>query len=196
MLFWSQLTNQTPFFMRLILFVIFIGISLLLHSCTKVDNTSKYITANSTSVETSLSEEDRLTVANPDGTYGNPLQLNKAMSIKDVLANAQSLEGQRVQVVAKIQESCLKRGCWVNLEQDGEEMKVKVEDGFIVFPKSSVGRTGIFEGLLERIEMDLEQTKKYFAHEAEEKALPFDPETITEPQILWRIKGDAAKIGQ
>jgi hypothetical protein len=116
------------------------------------------------------------------------------MALADVLAQAEQLEGQRVQVKATIKESCPKRGCWVNLADGEAEMKVKVVDGEIVFPKSSVGYEGVFEGIVERMEMDLEQTRKHLAHEAEETGREFDPESVTEPMTIWRIKGDAAKI--
>lgn len=144
--------------------------------------------------DTTMTEADRLAYEDPTGIYGEDLQLEESISLADVLAKAEELEGQRVQVKATIKESCPKRGCWVNLEQGDTEMKVKVVDGEIVFPKSSVGREGIFEGVVERMEMDLEQTRKHFAHEAEETGQEFDPESITEPMTIWRIKGSAARI--
>lgn len=180
--------------MRYVLLAVFIGLTLLISSCAKSEKAAETSVNQAVEQSEELTEAERLALENPAGNYGNDLSLTEAMTIEDILGNAESIEGQRVQVVATIKESCPKRGCWVNLEQDGKEMKVKVEDGFIVFPKSSVGKTGIFEGIVERMEMDLEQTRKHFAHEAEETGREFDPESITEPMTMWRIKGDAAKI--
>lgn len=145
-------------------------------------------------IDTAIAESERLAAENPEGLYGADLSLEESTSIDALLANAASLEGQRVQVKATIKESCPKRGCWVNLEQDGKEIKVKVTDGDIVFPKSSVGTMVTVEGVVEKMDMDLEQTRKHLAHEAEETGREFDPESVTEPMVMWRIKGDAAKI--
>ncbi|MDV7393101.1 DUF4920 domain-containing protein, partial [Arthrospira platensis SPKY1] len=137
-------------------------------------------------IDTSIDEKTRLAAENPVGLYGNAFSVNEALSVEEVLARASELEGQRVQVKAMIKESCPMRGCWVNVEQAGAEIKVKVQDGFIVFPKSSVGHTGVFEGVVEKIEMNLEQTKKHLAHLAEERGEAFDPETVTEAMSYWR----------
>lgn len=145
-------------------------------------------------IDTSIAEADRLEAASPEGLYGADLTLAEATTIETLLANAESLEGQRVQVKATIKESCPKRGCWVNLEQDGKEIKVKVTDGEIVFPKSSVGYVAMVEGVVEKMDLDLEATKKHLAHEAEETGREFDEASVTEPMVIWRIKGDAAKI--
>lgn len=145
-------------------------------------------------IDTTIAESERLAAENPEGLYGADLSLSESMAISELLANAASLEGQRVQVKATIKESCPKRGCWVNLEQDGKEIKVKVTDGDIVFPTSSVGSIATIEGVVEKMDMDLEATRKHLAHEAEETGREFDTASVTEPMVIWRIKGDAAKI--
>src|SRR5262245_55657032 len=88
-----------------------------------------------------------------DTKLGQPLTLKSSTPIKDVLSSPDQYAGKTVQVKGKITEVCEMMGCWTNLADDsGKMIKIKVNDGEIVFPKDAVGKTAIAEGTLKKIE--------------------------------------------
>ena len=103
--------------------------------------------------------------------------------------------GQVVQVKGKITEVCLKMGCWMALTgKDGAMIRVKVNDGDIVFPKSAIGKTGIAEGKLEKFELTRQQAIARARHEAEEQGRQFDPKSVPAGATAYQISGTGSVI--
>ena len=75
-----------------------------------------------------------------------------------------------------------------------KEIRIKVEDGVIVFPAKAKGKHAIAEGVLGKIEMSLEQTVQYGKHLAEEQGKEFHSETVKEPLSYFQIQGSGAVI--
>jgi len=112
---------------------------------------------------------------------------------------ADNLEQQRpqgVQVRGRASEVCLAMGCWMTVvDPVGERtIRVKVNDGEIVFPKSAVGKLAIVEGKLTRLELTREQATAQARHEAEEQGRKFDPKSIKKGVTLYMIEGAGAVI--
>ena len=98
-------------------------------------------------------------IAGAATTLGRPLILSQPQPLRDVLANPDSLVGKAVQVKGKVTEVCQMAGCWMalaDLETAGI-LRVKVNDGDIVFPKEGVGRVAIAEGTLAKLTLTKEQ---------------------------------------
>ena len=91
---------------------------------------------------------------------------------------------------------CPKRGCWIKLASDREyeSLLFKVQDGVIVFPMSMKGKYAVADGVARKVELDLEQSRRYLAHKAEEKGEAFDPATVTEPISYIRLDGVGALV--
>jgi hypothetical protein len=81
-------------------------------------------------------------------------------------------------------------------ERDGgARMRVKVDDGVIVFPVDAKGKTAVAEGTLEAINMSREQYVGWLQHLAEERGQPFDPKTVGEgPFKIYQLRGTGARI--
>jgi len=126
---------------------------------------------------------------------GAPLQIEKPVAIATVLARADEYVGRRIQVRGKVTAVCERMGCWMKLaDEKGNSLRVKVEDGKIVFPKTAVGKTAIAEGELEKIERTHEQALARARHHAEEQGRDFDPSSIQGPVTLYQIRGSGAVI--
>ena len=71
-------------------------------------------------------------------------------------------------------------GCWMTIvDPVGERtIRVKVNDGEIVFPKSAVGKLATVEGKLIKLDLTREQAVAQARHEAEEQGRKFDPKSI------------------
>jgi hypothetical protein len=93
-----------------------------------------------------------------DLKLGKPLTQKEPLSVANLLAKPDDYVGKTVQVKGKIVEVCQMMGCWMDLANDaGQKIKIKVEDGVIVFPKDGAGRTAVAEGKLSKIELTREQ---------------------------------------
>jgi hypothetical protein len=128
--------------------------------------------------------------------YGEPLGARESVKISELMANPDLYLGQTVQVDGLVTGVCEKRGCWMSLASDVEfqELRIKVDDGVIVFPIEAKGRRATAEGQFTKIEMTLEQTRNYRAHHAEEHGEEFDPSTVTEPMTYYQIMATGAVI--
>ena len=125
---------------------------------------------------------------------GKPLTLKESISVEKLMAAPESYVGKTVQVKGKVTEVCQMMGCWMNLT-DGEKMvRIKVNDGDIVFPKDAPGKTAVAEGKLSKQELSKEQVLASAKHEAEEQGRKFDPSTIKAGKTIYQIEGTGAVI--
>src|SRR5450759_5338962 len=78
---------------------------------------------------------------------GKPLTVKEPASIQKVLSAKNSFLGKTVQVKGTVVDVCQQMGCWMELVEPstGAHMRIKVEDGVIVFPKDSVGKAATVE---------------------------------------------------
>lgn len=128
--------------------------------------------------------------------YGRPLTGQDTVPISTLLEDPEPYLGKVVRVEGLVTGVCEKRGCWMTLagERDFEQIRIKVEDGVIVFPMEAKGHRAVAEGLLTKVEMTLEQTVAYRQHHAEEHGEAFDPASVTEPMSFLQIQGTGAVI--
>jgi len=136
------------------------------------------------------------TAADSGKLYGKQLTVTDTVKISEVLANPGNYVGKTVRVEGTVTGVCEKRGCWMSLASDKEleELRIKVEDGVMVFPISAKGKRAIAEGVLEKIDMTMEQTVAYAKHEAEERNKTFDPAAIKEPLVYYQVRAEGAVI--
>lgn len=129
---------------------------------------------------------------------GQPLTLKEARSVSQVLAAPAALVGKTVQVKGQVTEVCQMMGCWMALTEPGSTkvLRVKVNDGDLVFPKDSVGKSATAEGTLAKITLTKAQAIAQAKHEAEEQGRPFNPASVKSGAVLYQLKGAGAVIEQ
>jgi hypothetical protein len=130
--------------------------------------------------------------------YGEQITMTDTTLISSILTDPDAYVGERVLVHGTVVEVCEKRGCWLELASDREyeTLRVKVEDGVIVFPLSARGRHAVVEGVIERIDLTREQAIEQARHHAEEQGIPFDSTTVTGPTVTYQIRGIGAVIAE
>lgn len=118
------------------------------------------------------------------------------VKVSELLAHPDKWVGKTVRVEGPITGVCKKRGCWISIgsDEEFEDLRIKVDDGVIVFPAEAKGKFAVAQGVFTKIEMSMEQTLKYKKHHAEEHGETFDPATVTEPLVFYQIKGTGAVI--
>ncbi|MEJ2187998.1 MAG: DUF4920 domain-containing protein [Acidobacteriota bacterium] len=103
-------------------------------------------------------------------TYGDGVTLSEAVAIANLLANPDDYVGKKVRVDGVITGVCKKRGCWMQITdpESGEGVRIKVDDGVIVFPYEAMGNEAAAEGIFEAIKLTPEQIEARKAQEAKE----------------------------
>ena len=128
--------------------------------------------------------------------YGEPLTLTETTPVSDILSDPEAWVGERVLVEGMVVDVCEKRGCWMEIAAGGdfEKIRVKVDDGVIVFPLTARGKTALVEGTVEKVELTYEEAVEQARHQAEEHGEEFDPASVTGPETTYRIRGIGAVI--
>jgi hypothetical protein len=131
-----------------------------------------------------------------DIKLGKPLTLASPVSVAGLMAKPEVSLGKTVQVKGRVTEVCQMMGCWMALVEPGGTalIRVKVNDGEIVFPKTSVGKMAIAEGKLQKFELTREQTVARMKHEAEEQGRKFDEAQVKSGMIVYQMQGSGAVI--
>lgn len=127
---------------------------------------------------------------------GKPLALKESATISEITAKPDAFVDKTVQVKGKVTEVCQAMGCWMALVEPNttKSIRIKVEDGEIVFPKDAVGKTAIAEGKLTKISLTKEQAIAQAKHEAEERGAKFKPESVKGPTVMYQIQGSGAVL--
>ncbi|MDR7121056.1 DUF4920 domain-containing protein [Rheinheimera soli] len=129
-------------------------------------------------------------------TFGAAVDKTRLVEVADILAKPQSYLQQQVTVKGTVEAVCQKKGCWMQLSAGKNQptFRIKVKDGDMVFPVSAKGKTAYASGKLDPIEMDLESSREYLAHKAEEQGETFDPQSVTEAITLYQLVPVAVEI--
>ncbi len=128
--------------------------------------------------------------------YGAGVTLEKASLVSDVMARPAAYSGKTVKVKGLVVDVCSARGCWLELASDTphETIRVKVEDGAIVFPVSARGRQAVVQGVVETMPMCPDEARRFRQKEAKAKGIPYDPKSITGKETSLSIRATGAVI--
>jgi cytochrome c-type biogenesis protein CcmE len=128
--------------------------------------------------------------------YGKGVSEATPVKLSELMAKPDDYVGKVVKVEGLITEVCAKRGCWINVAGDKEfqTIRIKVEDGVIVFPMTDKGKKVVAEGTFKKMELTKEQAIAKAKHECEEKGTKFDPASVTGPSTVYQIMGVGAVV--
>lgn len=128
-------------------------------------------------------------------TYGEGVTLEEATSIADLMAAPASFEGQTVRVEGEVNAVCENMGCWMMLKDGAAEVRIKVEDGVIVFPLEAIGQRAVAQGEVTVRSMERAAWISWQKHLADEAGEPFDEQSVGEgPFLQVQIAGSGAEI--
>lgn len=131
-------------------------------------------------------------------TLGAGVEITEETAVAAILAAPDDYVGRAVAVRGEVTEVCDKAGCWLELRAtDGDaRIRVKVDDGVIVFPLWARGHAARAQGSVEKLELSRDDYVLFREHEAHEGGGDFDPATVTGdgPFAVYRIRGTGAAI--
>ena len=99
-------------------------------------------------------------LAGNDATeYGGGVTLDEAVAVETLLSSPDDYLGKTIRVDGVITGVCKKRGCWMQVTDPdtGNGVRIKVDDGVIVFPYTAMGKKASAEGVFEAITLTPEQ---------------------------------------
>jgi hypothetical protein len=100
--------------------------------------------------------------------YGNGVTLKDATPIKAVLERPMEFVGKTIRVDGVATAVCTHMGCWMAIAPEGDQeagtVRLKVEDGVIVFPVTAKGKKVSAEGVFEIANADEESKEAAGEH--------------------------------
>ncbi len=136
-------------------------------------------------------------------SYGDGVSLSEAVAIPTLLGNPDDYLGKTVRVDGVITGVCKMRGCWMQVTDPdtGEGVRIKVEDGVIVFPYTAMGHRVSAEGVFEAIPVE-EPAAEGAAHQhaegeacdKSESASKTGCDAPAENRVVYLIRGTGAVI--
>ncbi|MBB6523582.1 DUF4920 domain-containing protein [Pseudoteredinibacter isoporae] len=128
--------------------------------------------------------------------FGGGADMARLLELETVMQSPATYTDKTITVTGVIKEVCHKKGCWMELSagDDFDNLIVKVRDGDMVFPISARGKVAFATGVLTASQLDVERTRAYLAHRAEENNLEFDPASVIEGMTLYRLKPTGVTI--
>jgi hypothetical protein len=126
--------------------------------------------------------------------YGAGVTLKTATSVAALLASPKDYVGKAVRVDGVITAVCDMAGCWMEVRDENADpnaaktIRIKVEDGKIVFPVAAKGKKASIEGVLEPVSPEM--AREYAMDQAKAKE-GSDAKTAVP---AYQIKGTGAVI--
>jgi len=107
-----------------------------------------------------------------DSVFGDGVTLDAPVSIDTLLASPDDWVGETVRVDGVITGVCKKRGCWMQISDpdSGNGVRIKVEDGVMVFPYTSMGHRASAQGVFEGFPVAAEAHQDHAEHGAKQAA--------------------------
>ena len=135
-------------------------------------------------------------VAGAGETFGSGVTLSERTPISVLAAEPESWVGKTVLVEGTVVEVCAKRGCWMDVagDQAYQKIRIKVDDGVIVFPMSARGKVALVQGKVEAVRRTPEEAVAWARHLAEEQGRPFDPAAAAAAPTEYRIRATGAVV--
>jgi len=102
--------------------------------------------------------------------YGDGVTIEHAVALKTLLASPDDYIGKTIRVDGVITAVCKTRGCWMQVTDPdtGSGVRIKVDDGVIVFPYEAMGKKASAEGVFEAITLTPEQIQARAEQQAAE----------------------------
>jgi hypothetical protein len=124
--------------------------------------------------------------------FGAGVQIDQPTPIADIVGNPEKFVGMTLRIDGTATAVCAHMGCWMAVSTsdapDAPTVRLKVEDGVIVFPVSAKGKAVSAQGTFERIKADDAEGNEAASEHAKHQA---KPEAAT---VKYQLKATGAVI--
>jgi Domain of unknown function (DUF4920) len=127
-------------------------------------------------------------------TYGVAPTITETTPIATLSARPAEFVGKTVRVEGTVTAVCQMMGCWMALapsdNPNGPTVRLKVDDGVIVFPVSAKGKRVSAQGVVERIDTGDAEGREAAAEHAHQEGRP----AAASAAMLWHLKTTGAIV--
>lgn len=124
--------------------------------------------------------------------YGAGVSLEHSTPIPTLLERPADFAGRTVRVEGTVAAVCSHEGCWMALspegQPDGPTLRLKVDDGVIVFPVTAKGKRAVAQGVMERVGTDAESAEAAGEHAKHSR------QALADASKNWQIKATGALV--
>ena len=162
-------------------------------SCTNPSETDEAPTNEMDTIEVVVEETEEEIVDPNQTSFGpNKVDTTKALSTIELLAQFKGKTEMDATFKAKINETCSKAGCWINIEkEDGETFMVRFKDHFTIPVDTKVGTYAYMSGkaIQDTVSVDMQ---KHFLEDA--NAPQKDIDAITKEKFTMTFVADGIEL--
>ena len=128
--------------------------------------------------------------------FGETVDKTVVIPVSQLLLQPANYLDKTVTISGTVDSVCSKQGCWMKFSTEDAAMpfRIKVRDGDMVFPLSSMGKTAYAHGRIQPLPMNLQASIDYLAEQAEKSGSVFDPTKVTEPVTLYQLVPTSVEI--
>ncbi|MFN4082285.1 MAG: DUF4920 domain-containing protein [Bacteroidia bacterium] len=121
--------------------------------------------------------------------FGEKINHENTMSLAQLKKEMEGKTEMNVKLLAKVDEVCQKKGCWMNLtDGEGNSIRVTFKDYGFFMPLDAAGRLAIVEGIAKIEETSIEDLKEY-AKDAGKTKEEIDAITEPEKELVFEASG-------
>ncbi len=133
---------------------------------------------------------------NQDEVFGDGVDMDKLVAIETLLSSPDEFSEQTITVEGKVISVCDKKGCWMMITSGNKQLRIKVDDGDMVFPFNAKDKTAFATGKLEALTMSKDKAIAYLSHLAEDAGESFDPASVTGETTIYQLRPTGVVIKQ
>ncbi|NVJ59942.1 MAG: DUF4920 domain-containing protein [Gammaproteobacteria bacterium] len=133
-------------------------------------------------------------VQSGDIQFGDGADMLVVTPVEQVLKSPDEFLGKPLTVQGTITSVCKKKGCWMVLSSNNNQIRIKVNDGEMVFPFNSRNKIAFATGTLEALEMTQEKAVGYLSHLAEDAGQPFDQSSVVGDTVVYQLRPTGVTI--
>ncbi|GGK70136.1 DUF4920 domain-containing protein [Rufibacter glacialis] len=122
-------------------------------------------------------------------TFGDAVSPQKAVAPSALPALLANEDSAKTTVATQVVEVCQKKGCWIKVAVDGQEpMRVTFKDYGFFMPKDIVGKEIVFEGVVVRDTVSVDD-QRHYAEDAGKSKEEIAAITSPKPSITFIASG-------
>lgn len=128
-------------------------------------------------------------------SYGDAITVDNAISMAEFEKATAGADSLSVKVRTEIQQSCAKKGCWMDVKlADGSSMMVRFRDYAFFVPTSGLeGKEVVMQGRAKKDVTSVAMLRHYAEDAGKSKE---EIAAITEPKTAWTFEADGVLIKQ